>query len=78
LVGERLMERDVTEAKFIQNGQRHIHKICVEAGVYRGFDFSGITFDECLISIDFAGSHFKNAKILNSNLKAFDFSNCIF
>jgi uncharacterized protein YjbI with pentapeptide repeats len=75
------MERDVTESEFIemlQNGQRHFHKICVEAGIYHRFDFSGMTFDECLFSVDFAGSNFENAKILNSNLKSCDFSNCIF
>lgn len=75
------MERDVTEAEFLdmlQNGHRHFHKICVEAGTYHEFDFSNLIFDECLFSVDFAGSNFENSTLMNSNFKACDFSNCVF
>ncbi|MDQ0917027.1 pentapeptide repeat-containing protein [Paenibacillus sp. V4I5] len=75
------MERDITEAEFIdmlQNGQRSFHRIYVEAGAYHGFDFSDLTFEVCLFSVDFSGSKFENTRFINSNLKACDFSNCLF
>jgi hypothetical protein len=52
------MARDITEAEFLdmlQCGQRHFHKICVEAGIFHGFDFSNITIDECIFSVVFSG-----------------------
>jgi uncharacterized protein YjbI with pentapeptide repeats len=75
------MERDITEAEFLdmlQCGQRRFHKICVEAGNFHGFDFSNITINECIFSVDFSGSNFENSTLMNSNLKTCDFSNCVF
>ncbi|WP_189338170.1 MULTISPECIES: pentapeptide repeat-containing protein [Paenibacillus] len=38
---------------------------------------SGLTFEECLFSIDFSGSKFEATRFINSNLKTCIFTNCI-
>ncbi|MFD2331662.1 pentapeptide repeat-containing protein [Cohnella sp. GCM10020058] len=74
------MDKDVTETEFIkmlQKGQRVFNRICVEQGALKGFDISGLTFWECLFSVDFSDSQFKNTKFINSNLKTCIFTDCI-
>lgn len=81
LYGGRVMERDVTKVEFVgmlQNGQRHFHKIYVEAGNFHGFDLSDLTFEECIFAVDFTGSNFKNTRLTKSNFKTCNFSNCVF
>lgn len=73
------MDRDITEAKFItmlERGQRVFNRICVEEGALKGVDLSGLTFEECLLSVDFSDSKFENTRFINSNLKTCTFTDC--
>ncbi|WP_420869606.1 pentapeptide repeat-containing protein [Cohnella ginsengisoli] len=77
---EEKMDRDVTETEFInmlEKGQRVFNKICVEQGAFKGVDLSGLTFEECLFSVDFSDSKLENTKFINSNLKTCIFTDCI-
>ncbi|MFC3801983.1 pentapeptide repeat-containing protein [Cohnella sp. GCM10012308] len=74
------MDSYVTETEFInmlKEGQRVFNRICVEQGAFKGFDLSGLTFEECLFSVDFSDSKFENTKFTNSNLKTCIFTDCI-
>jgi uncharacterized protein YjbI with pentapeptide repeats len=62
----------------LKNGQKHFHRVCVEQGTFIGYDLSDVTFEESLLSVDFSGSNFNNAKFIDSNLKICNFSNCHF
>lgn len=75
------MNSEVTAVGFlemIQQGQGSFSRLCVEDGVLTEVDLSNLNFEECLFSVNFAGSNFQNSRFINSNLKACIFTNCIF
>ncbi|MFC4104166.1 pentapeptide repeat-containing protein [Paenibacillus xanthanilyticus] len=75
------MEREVTEGEFVQllrQGQRVFNRICIEEGAYRGFDLTNLTFNACILSVDFSGSNFQDTRFIECNLKSCDFSYCNF
>ncbi|MGG1633365.1 pentapeptide repeat-containing protein [Paenibacillus sp. NRS-1760] len=72
------MNSEVTAVEFlemIQQGQGSFSRLC---GVLTEVDLSNLNFEECLFSVNFAGSNFQNSRFINSNLKACIFTNCIF
>lgn len=47
----------------------------IESGEVHNYNLDGIVFEECILMIDFSGSTFRNAKIINSNIKTSIFRN---
>jgi uncharacterized protein YjbI with pentapeptide repeats len=78
--GEK-MDRDITKTEFIdmlEKGRKVFNRICIEESTFKGFNLSGLTFEECLFAVDFSDSTFENTKFINSNLKTCIFTDCIF
>lgn len=59
----------------IENGKKHFYRIDVEEGSLNGYNLMGITFEECILTIDFSNSNLQNAKFINSNIKTCTFCN---
>lgn len=73
------MDNQVTVEELLEmvnKGQRLFSRICVEDGVLTEFNFSNLSFEECLFSVNFTDANFENTRFINSNLKTCNFSNC--
>ncbi|MEW4429738.1 pentapeptide repeat-containing protein [Paenibacillus pabuli] len=64
-----------TLKELITSGEKHFKRVEItEYGKIRNFNFSGVIFEECMLSLDFTGSSFRSAKFINSNIKNSIFS----
>ena len=60
----------------LRKGRKHFYRICVEQGNFASLDLSGVSFEECLLAVEFTGAILNNAQFINSNLKTCLFSKC--
>lgn len=60
--------------ELLRSGRNHFSNVeVIESGEIHNYNLDGMMFEECILMIDFSGSTFRNAKIINSNIKT-----CIF
>jgi len=57
----------------VENGKKYFYRIDFGEGEAINRDFDNVVFKECIMSVDFSKSTFRNSKFLNSNIKC-----CIF
>jgi uncharacterized protein YjbI with pentapeptide repeats len=59
----------------INKGKKEFIRIEIGSGKLTKRDLEGITFNECILMVDFTGSNLSNSCFTNSNLKTCNFMN---
>lgn len=70
---------ELTLAEFkelLRAGKKHFSNIeVIETGELHDYNLDEIVFEECILTLDFSGSTFRNAKVIHSNIKTCTFAN---